>query len=122
MVEVHPADNAVAAELAARHGIHTPTRAMTMSRNGQDLGYVVYTVERDTMELLMLYSAEEPLEELLVRACLNDAVNALATDAVCRNPAHFPLLQRLGFVQGEGAYTIFIPDFFMRPCSGCHGA
>ena len=121
MVEVHPADKTVTEQLAARHGMDMPVRAMTMSRNGQDLGYVLYAVERDTMELLALYSREEPLEELLVRACLNDAVNSLATDAICRNPLHFPLLQRLGFVQGNGTYTIFIPDFFMRPCSGCHG-
>ncbi len=122
MVEVHPADNATSAKLAEKHGLAMPLRAMTMSRAGEDLGYVLYTVERDTMELLLLYSAEEPLEELLVRASLNDAVNALATDAVCRNTMHFELLERLGFVRTNDGFTIFIPDFFMRPCSGCHGA
>ncbi len=122
MVEVHPADKAVAEQLANRHGVTVPTRAMTMSRNGEDLGYVLYAIERDTVELFVLYSAEEPLEELLVRACLNDAVNALATDAVCRNASHFPLLERLGFACHSDSCTIFIPDFFMRPCSGCHGA
>jgi hypothetical protein len=122
MVEVHPADNAVTAALAQKHGYTDAARAMIMSQNGQELGFVLYTVERDTMELLMLFSEEKPLEELLVRACLNDAVNALATDAVCRNASHFDLLERLGFARTSEQCSIFIPSFFMRPCSGCHGA
>ena len=122
MVEVHPADKAKTEEIVKRAGVTAPVRAMTMSRDGEELGYVLYTVERDTMELVSLFSEEEPLEELLVRAALNDAVNALAITAVCRNKAHFELLQRLGFEQENGVYTIFIPNFFMRPCSGCGGA
>ncbi len=122
MVEVHPADNPKTTALAALVGVDMPVRAMVMSQNGREIGWVVYAIERDTMQLIALYSEEEPLEELLVRASLNDAVNALATDAVCRNVAHFALLRRLGFTEVEDGYAIFIPDFFMRPCSGCSGA
>ena len=121
MVEVHPADKAKTEELAKRAGITVPVRAMDMSRAGKELGYVLYTIDRDTIELVALYSDEQPLEELLVRAALNDGVNALAITAVCRNSAHFELLKRLGFTEENGAYAIFIPDFFMRPCSGCSG-
>lgn len=121
MVEVHPADKAKTEELAKRAGVTTPVRAMTMSRAGDELGYALYTIERDTIEIVALYSDEAALEELLVRAALNDAVNALAITAVCRNAAYFELLERLGFVQENGACTIFIPEFFMRPCSGCGG-
>ena len=121
MVEVHPADNETAKRLAQPYGEFSDARAMTMSRAGEDLGWILYRVDRDRMELIALYSAEEPLEELLVRAALNDAVNALAIDAVCRNPAHFALLERLGFTAEGDGYTIFIPSFFMRPCNGCHG-
>ncbi len=122
MVEVHPADKAKTEELAKRAGVTDAVRAMNMSRAGEELGYVLYTIDRDTIEIVALYSVEEPLEELLVRAALNDAVNALAITAVCRNTAHFALLERLGFVKEREAYTIFIPDFFMRPCNGCGGA
>lgn len=122
MVEVHPADKAKTEELAKRAGVSFPVRAMTMSRAGEELGYVLYTIDSDTTEIVSLYSVEEPLEELLIRAALNDAVNALAITAVCRNAMHFPLLKRLGFANENDAYTIFIPDFFMRPCSGCGGA
>ena len=122
MVEVHPADNQKTAALAALTGAAMPVRAMVMSQADREIGWVVYAIERDTMQLVALYSEEEPLEELLARASLNDAVNALATDAVCRNPAHFALLRRLGFTEVEGGYTIFIPAFFMRPCHGCGGA
>lgn len=122
MVEVHPADKAKTEEIAKRAGVTVPARAMNMSRNGEELGYVLYTVERDIVELLSLFSEEEPLEELLVRAALNDAANALAVTAVCRNMSHFELLRRLGFVCENNVYTIFIPDFFMRPCRGCNGA
>ncbi len=121
MVEVHPADKAKTEELAKHAGVSLPVRAMNMSRAGDELGYVLYTIDRDTVEILYLYSAEKALEELLVRAALNDAVNALAITAMCRNTAHFPLLERLGFTKENEAYTIFIPDFFMRPCSGCGG-
>ncbi len=119
MVEVHPADKAKTEELAKRAGISLPVCAMDMSREGVELGYVLYTIDRDTIEIVALYSEEAPLEELLVRAALNSGVNALAITAVCRNTAHFELLERLGFVRENEAYTIFIPDFFMRPCSGC---
>ncbi len=122
MVEVHPADKAKTESLAKRAGVPMPVRAMNMSRAGDELGYVLYTIDRDTVEIIALYSEEQPLEELLVRAALNDAVNALAITAVCRNAAHFELLGRLGFADENGTYTIFIPDFFMRPCSGCSGA
>jgi len=119
MVEVHPADKAKTEELAKRAGISLPVCAMDMSREGVELGYVLYTIDSDTIEIVALYSEEAPLEELLVRAALNSGVNALAITAVCRNTAHFELLERLGFVRENEAYTIFIPDFFMRPCSGC---
>ena len=121
MVEVHPADKAKTEEIAKRAGVIVPVRAMTMSRNSEELGYVLYAIERDTMEIVSLFSVEEPLEELLVRAALNDAVNALAITAVCRNTAHFELLRRLGFEPENGVYSIFIPQFFMRPCHGCGG-
>ena len=121
MVEVHPADEAKTEELAKRACVSLPVQAMNMTRAGDELGYVLYTIDRDTIEIVSLYSAEEPLEELLVRAALNSGVNALAITAVCRNVAHFPLLERLGFVNENDAYTIFIPNFFMRPCSGCSG-
>ncbi len=122
MVEVHPADKAKTEELAKRAGVTAAVCAMNMSRAGEELGYVLYTIDRDTIEIVSLYSAEEPLEELLIRAALNAGVNALAITAVCRNTAHFRLLERLGFVKENEAYSIFIPDFFMRPCSGCSGA
>ncbi len=122
MVEVHPVDKIEAERFAERAGVTAPVRAMRMSRGEQELGYVLYRIDRDTMELVALYSCELALEELLVRAALNDAVNELAITAVCRNAAHFELLQRLGFDKEGEAYTIFIPDFFMRPCSGCHGS
>ena len=119
MVEVHPADKAKTEELMQRAAVTLPVRAMVMSCAGTEIGYVLYTVERDTTELIVMVSEEPSLEELLVRAFLNDAANALAITAVCRNAAYFPLLKRLGFTKENEAYTIFIPDFFLRPCKGC---
>jgi len=63
MVEVHPADKAKTEELAKRAGISLPVCAMDMSREGVELGYVLYTIDRDTIEIVALYSEEAPLEE-----------------------------------------------------------
>ena len=120
MVEVHPVDKAEAEALATRLGTKTPTRAMRMKSGGEEIGYVLYTVEGAVTELTALFSQDESLEELLVRAFLNDAANANATDAICANPTVFPLLERLGFHRTQNGFEIFIPEFFLRPCSGCY--
>ena len=123
MFEIHPADATKTAELAAKEGLDA-TSAMVVWNDGEEAGYVLYQIEKDTVVLLRVRCENEDLQEWLVRAALNAGVNRLATDAVCRESELVPLLERLGFAESEDGYTLFIPDFFNRPCAGgcanCH--
>lgn len=117
MIEILPADDATAAHIAANEKIETPVSAMLLSADGET-GYVLYRVDRDTLELLAVRAPDAVLEEGLIRAALNAGVNRLAITAVCRNPDLFLLLRSLGFCEKEGEMSVFIPDFFTRPCAG----
>ena len=124
MLEILPVEESKAVLLATREGVSLPVSAYVMTDKGEDLGYLLYRVERDTITLLVIRCVEPMLSEGLIRAALNAGVNRNAITAVCRQPDVFPLLESLGFEKEGDGYTIFIPDFFLRPCaggcSGCH--
>ncbi len=116
MFTILPADEAKTAMLAQREGMTMPLSALVLTEADAETGYVLFRIERDTVELLCLRSRDDSLTEWLVRAALNAAANRCAVTAVCHDVAAFPLLERLGFVRDGADYTVFIPDFFNRPC------
>jgi len=121
MFEIHPAAADKTAELAKKESIDTPVTAMVLWDGGGESGYLLYRLENDTADLLVCRCEDVDLQEWLVRAALNVAANRNALTAVCQNEALFALLQRLGFSLENGKATVFIPDFFNRPCQGCAG-
>ncbi len=116
MITILPVDETKAIELAKKENISPPVFAMSMTDGSQELGYVLYRVEKDVLEIVKLFSCDSFLEEGLVRAALNDGVNRQAVTALCRDTSLFFLLESLGFLPKKGAMTIFIPDFFNKPC------
>lgn len=116
MITILPADEAKTIELAQKEQVSLPVYAMSMTDGLNELGYVLYCVDNDVLEIVRLFSCDSFLEEGLVRAALNDGVNRQAVTAVCRDTSLFFLLESLGFSQKEGSMTIFIPDFFSKPC------
>lgn len=123
MFEIHPAKADKTEALAKQEGLDTVS-AMVVWNDGEEAGYVLYRVERDTVFLFRVRCEHLELQEWLVRAALNAGVNRLATDAVCAEPELFDLMERLGFTREGDKYTLFIPAFFNRPCAGgcadCH--
>lgn len=123
MFEIHPATADKTVALATAEGLDAVS-AMVVWNDGEEAGYVLYRVAKNLVEILRVRCDHNELQEWLVRAALNAGVNRLATDAVCAQPELFPLMERLGFTQTGNKYTLFIPEFFMRPCAGgcadCH--
>ncbi len=118
MFTIAPADADKAAALAKREQQTGTPSAMVLTVDGTETGYALFAVERDTVCLLCLRSQVAELEEWLLRAVLNAAANRLAITAVCEDVTLFPLLKRLHFAEENGVCTVFIPDFFNRPCCG----
>lgn len=116
MITILPVDEIKTAELAKKEGVSSPAFAMSMMDGSEDLGYVLYRVEKDVLEIVKLFSCDSFLEEGLVRAALNDGVNRQAVTAICRDASLFFLLESLGFSKEKECMTIFIPDFFNKPC------
>lgn len=118
MFEIHPVDADKAAQLAKLAGVDLPVLAMVLWVNGVEDGYVLYSIEKDTAQILCISCTDPALQEWLVRAALNAAANRYAITAVCECKELFPLLQRLGFTDEGDRLSVFIPDFFNRPCAG----
>ncbi len=118
MFSILPADEQKTKELAHREGVTQSVTAMVLTVAEEECGYVLFSVERDTVEIVRLRSQDAELEEWLVRAALNAAVNRNAITATCSDPALFPLLKRLGFAAKGLGYEAFLPEFFTRPCCG----
>ncbi len=116
MITILPVDEIKTKELAKKENVSLPVFAMCMTDGSEELGYVLYRLEKDVLEIVKLFSCDSFLEEGLVRAALNDGVNRQAITAVCRETSLFFLLESLGFSQKEEVMTIFIPDFFNKPC------
>ena len=116
MITILPVDESKANDLAKKGQIPLPVLAMRMTDGTEELGFILYRVEKDVLEILKLFSCDSFLEEGLVRAALNDGVNRRAITAICRDTTHFLLLESLGFSPVQNSMTIFIPDFFNRPC------
>ncbi|MBO5929035.1 MAG: hypothetical protein J6Q42_03335 [Clostridia bacterium] len=117
MITILPADKEKTTALAQKEAVSLPISAMIMTDGTNELGYVLYRVEKDVLEIIKLYSCDTFLEEGLVRAALNDGVNRQTVTAVCQNTALFFLLESLGFSFKNNEMNIFIPDFFNRPCN-----
>ena len=117
MITILPADKEKTTALAQKEAVSLPISAMIMTDGTNELGYVLYRVEKDVLEIIKLYSCDNFLEEGLVRAALNDGVNRQTVTAVCQNTALFFLLESLGFSFKNNEMNIFIPDFFNRPCN-----
>ncbi len=115
MFSILPADEAKTALLLQREKIADAV-AMVLTVDGDETGYALYRVERDTVNILCLRAPEGEWEEWLVRAVLNAAVSRNAITAVSHEPLIFPLLERLGFAATKTGYEVFIPEFFTRPC------
>ncbi len=118
MITILPADKESTKTLAEKEHVLPPVNAMIMTDGDEKLGYVLYRIENSALEIVALYSCDAVLEEGLVRAALNDGVSHNAITAVCKNTAFFFLLETLGFCLENGVMSIFIPDFFNRPCHG----
>lgn len=118
MFEIHPVADDKAAALAWQIGVTAPASAMVVWNEGEEAGFILYRMVKDTIELLGARCAIEELGEWLVRAALNAGVNRNAVTAVCAAPALFPLLEKLGFEREGERMTVFIPAFFTRPCAG----
>ena len=118
MFSILPATEEKTAALAKRENVGMPLSALVLTVDGEEQGYALFRVDRDTVDLLCLRSPDGELEEWLVRAVLNAAANRNAITAVCRETVLFPLLQRLGFAVSGNGYEVFIPEFFTRPCHG----
>ncbi len=116
MITILPVDETKTIELAEKENISFPVFAMSMTDGFEELGYVLYRVEKDVLEIIKLFSCDSFLEEGLVRAALNDGVNRRAVTAICRDTSLFFLLESLGFSKEKDGMTIFIPDFFNKPC------
>ncbi len=121
MFEIHPAAPDKAAVLAAREGLTGAVSAMVLWDKGEESGYILYRLQKDTVQLLACRSVDADLQEWLVRAALNAAANRNAVTAVCGDETYFSLLQKLGFIVENGCATVSIPDVFNRPCQGCAG-
>ena len=119
MFEIHPAADDKAAALAKNEGLDLPLSAMVLYDKGEEVGYILYRLYEDTVSLLCCRYEDVALAEWLVRAALNAAANRGALNAVCTDDALFELLLSLGFLQENGRVTMWIPDFFNRPCAGC---
>jgi hypothetical protein len=118
MFEIHPAADDKAALLARQEGLSQPLSAMILTEKETETGYILYRTQQDTVEVLLTRCEDPELEEWLVRAALNAAANRHAVTAACGNSDLFALLRSLGFEEEDGKYTVFIPDFFNRPCAG----
>ena len=121
MFEIHPAAEDKVLVLAKKEALDFPVSAMVLWDGGEESGYLLYRVEKDKAELLVCRCEDADLQEWLVRAALNAAANHNALTAASQNKDMFPLLQKLGFSLQDGALSVFIPDFFNRPCQGCAG-
>lgn len=118
MFSILPADEQKTKKLAQREGVAQSVAAMVLTVGEEERGYVLFATERDMAEIVCLRSLDADLEEWLVRAALNAAVNRNAITATCSDPMLFPLLKRLGFEANGAKYEVFIPEFFTRPCCG----
>lgn len=118
MFEIHPAAVDKAAALAQKEKVEPTASAMVLWENDVENGYILYRIEKDTVELLCARCADADLQEWLVRAALSAAVNRNAITAICGNAELFELLRGLGFAQEGDSLSMFIPDFFNRPCAG----
>ena len=118
MFSILPADEQKTKELAHREGVTQTVAAMVLAVGEEERGYVLFAVKQDIAEIVCLRSQDAELEEWLVRAALNAAVNRNAITATCSDPVLFPLLKRLGFEVKKTECEVFIPGFFTRPCCG----
>ena len=119
MFEIHPAADDKALALANKEGLDLPLFAMVLQDGGEESGYILYRLYEDTVSLLCCRCEDADLAEWLVRAALNAAANRNALNAVCTDETLFSLLVSLGFTSEDGRMSMFIPDFFNRPGSGC---
>ena len=119
MFEIHPAADDKLAALAEREQLDLPLCGMVLQDGGEEAGYLLYRVYGDTASLVCCRCEDAGLAEWLVRAALNAAANREALYAVCTDASLFEVLVALGFEQGENRVSVFIPDFFNRPCAGC---
>ena len=118
MFEIHPAETADLSLLAQKHKLEDPVLGMIVLEHGVEKGYLLYRLQGDTAHILVVQCHDIELQQWLVRAALNAAGNRNAYMAVCRNADCFSLLSSLGFAQSDEGYSICIPEFFNRPCSG----
>lgn len=116
MFTILPADEQKTAALAQREGVCMPVSAMVLTVDDTETGYALFTIQRDCVTVACLYAPDEAWAEWVLRAVLNAAANRGAVDARFSDAAWFPLVKRLGFASCNGEYTVFIPDFFNRPC------
>ncbi len=116
MFTILPADEQKTAALAQRERIGMPVSGMVLTVDDTETGYALFTIQRDCVTVVCLRAPDEAWAEWVLRAVLNAAANRGAVDAHLCDAAWFPLAKRLGFALCDDGYTVFIPDFFNRPC------
>ncbi len=122
MLEIHPADAVKTAEFVQAEGQPEGTAALRMTDGDREIGYVLYRMDRDTLYMTAARCEEPDLYEWLLRAAMNAGVNRNAITAVCEIRDWFSMVERFGFEKEGERYTVFIPDFFTRPCQGCRSS
>ena len=124
MVTIVRADEDTAHRLSASQAASIPDTmdmiAMTAVENEKIVGFVLYKVEGALVILLDAQAEDMVLLDGLVRAALSDALMMGVKDASSKNPALFPVLERLGFKLCDKAVQAVITDVLTGSCHG-HG-
>lgn len=118
MFTILPADEQKTAALAQRERVEMPVSAMVLTVENEECGYALFAIQRDCVTVLCLRAPDETWAEWVLRAVLNATANRGAVDARFLDSTWFPLVKRLGFEFCNDEYTVFIADFFNRPCCG----
>lgn len=113
MITIQPADKAFLESVSAPAG----TDAMVLrDGDGVLLGYALFALAGDTVEVLTVQTDEPLMTEGLIRAVLNTGDCRGAAIGLCRDAALVPLLKRLEFQPGEQGYTVSIQSFLYGEC------
>lgn len=103
MVSILPADEAARTYLYGQLPADSQLDfCLVADEEGERLGYIVCRFEENAVCLLTVEAGDRFLVDGLIRAALNRALGQGLEFAVCRNPAMFPVLERLGFVPDAG--------------------
>ena len=113
MITIQPADKAFLERVSAP----ADTDAMVLrDSDGTVLGYALFQVYGDTVEVLSVQTDEPLMTEGLIRSVLNTGDCRGAKTGLCRIEELASLLKRLEFIPQEDGYTVSIQAFLYGEC------